>query len=92
MNQTISISLTQGELTQLIDSAVTGAINRRLSPTEQDELLTQQEAATYLKSSKVFIWKLAKAGKIKVLNANKKVLYPKSSIDSYLQIKKGGNR
>jgi len=92
MLETISISLTRDELTGLIDSAVTGAINRRLSPTERDELLTQKEAANYLRSSKVFIWKLSKDGKIKVLNANKKVLYPKSSIDAYLKLKKGGNR
>lgn len=87
MLQTISINLSHTEFTDLINSAITTAIDRKLKPTERDELLTIDQASDYLKCSAVFLWKKRKEGKIKAVNAGKKVLYPKSSLDSFLQLK-----
>ena len=87
MLQTISINLSHTEFTNLINTAVTTAIDNRLKPTEQDELLTDNQAKEYLKCSSVFLWKRRKEGKIKAVNAGKKLLYPKSSLDQYLQLK-----
>ncbi|HMT75793.1 MAG TPA: helix-turn-helix domain-containing protein [Chitinophagaceae bacterium] len=93
MQQTISINLSHTEFTDLITGAVNTAIDRRLKPTEQDELMTDEQAREYLKCSSVFLWKRRKEGKIKAVNAGKKILYPKSSLDSYLQLKtKGGSK
>jgi excisionase family DNA binding protein len=55
--------------------------------TSAETLLTIAEASEYLRCSSVFIWKLRKQGKLKALNAGRKVLIQKSEIDSYLQIK-----
>ena len=87
MQQTISINLSHTEFTDLITGAVNSAIDRRLKPTDQDELLTDEQAREYLKCSSVFLWKKRKEGKIKAVNAGKKILYPKSALDSYLQLK-----
>lgn len=87
MQQTISISLSHQELTDLIQTAVTTAVNSRLQPAEQENLMTVEEASQYLKCSQVFLWKKRKEGKIIAVNAGKKVLYPKSSLDAYLQLK-----
>ncbi len=87
MLQTISINLSHSEFTNLINNAVTTAIDNRLKPTEQDELLTIEQAMEYLKCSAVFLWKRRKEGKIKAVNAGKKVLYPKSVLNDYLQLK-----
>lgn len=87
MQQTISINLSHSEFTDLITGAINTAIDRRLKPTEQDELLTDEQAREYLKCSSVFLWKKRKEGKIAAVNAGKKILYPKSSLDSYLQLK-----
>ncbi len=92
MQQTISINLTHSEFTDLLTGAINSAIDRRLKPTDQDELLTIEQAKNYLKCSAVFLWKKRKEGKIKAVNAGKKVLYPKSALDSYLQLKKGGSK
>lgn len=87
MVQTISINLTHKEFTDLINEAVGTAIDRKLKPTEQDELFTDEQAREYLKCSSVFLWKKRKEGKITAVNAGKKVLYPKSVLDCYLQLK-----
>lgn len=87
MQQTISINLSHTEFTDLITGAVNTAIDRRLKPADQDELLTDEQAREYLKCSSVFLWKKRKEGKIKAVNAGKKILYPKSALDSYLQLK-----
>ncbi len=87
MLQTISINLSHTEFTDLINSAVITAIDNRLKPTDADELLTIDQAKDYLKCSSVFLWKKRKEGKIKAVNAGKKVLYPKSSLNDYLQLK-----
>lgn len=87
MQQTISINLSHTEFTDLITGAINLAIERRLKPTDQDELLTDEQAREYLKCSSVFLWKKRKEGKIKAVNAGKKILYPKSGLDSYLQLK-----
>lgn len=87
MQQTISINLPYNEFTDLITGVINSAIDRRLQPANQDELLTDQQAKDYLKCSSVFLWKKRKEGKIKAVNAGKKVLYPKSSLDNFLQLK-----
>jgi excisionase family DNA binding protein len=87
MQQTISINLSHTELTELINNAVATAIDHKLRPTEQDELLTIEQATDYLKCSAVFLWKKRKEGKIIAVNAGKKVLYPKSALNEYLQLK-----
>ena len=87
MLQTISINLSHSEFINLIANAVTTAIDNRLKPTESEELLTIEQARQYLKCSAVFLWKRRREGKITAVNAGKKVLYPKSSLDSYLQLK-----
>lgn len=87
MQQTISINLSHTEFTNLINNAVISAIDNRLKPTDADELFTDQQAKDYLKCSSVFLWKKRKEGKIKALNAGKKLLYPKSSLNDYLQLK-----
>jgi len=87
MQQTISINLSHTEFTDLITGAVNTAIDRRLKPADQDELLTDEQAREYLKCSSVFLWKKRKEGKITAVNAGKKILYPKSALDSYLQLK-----
>lgn len=92
MLQTISINLSHTEFTDLITGAITTAIDRRLKPTEQDELMTDEQAREYLKCSSVFLWKKRKEGKIKAVNAGKKILYPKSNLDNFLQLKKGGSK
>ena len=60
----------------------------RLQPAHHDELYTDAEAKKYLKCSSVFLWKKRKEGKIKAVNAGKKLLYPKSVLDNYLQLKR----
>jgi excisionase family DNA binding protein len=87
MQQTISISLSHTEFTDLITGAINTAIDRKLKPTGQEELLTDEQAREYLKCSSVFLWKKRKEGKIRAVNAGKKVLYPKSNLDGYLQLK-----
>ncbi len=87
MLQTISINLSHTEFTDLITGAINTAIDRRLKPTEQDDLFTTEQATDYLKCSSVFLWKRRKEGKIAAVNAGKKILYPKSSLDNYLQLK-----
>lgn len=87
MEQTISINLSHSEFTNLITGAINSAIDRRLKPADHDELYTLDEAKKYMKCSSVFLWKKRKEGKINAVNAGKKVLYPKSSLDSYLQLK-----
>lgn len=52
------------------------------------ELLTIKQAQSYLKCSHVFLWKRRKEGKIKSVNAGKKVLLSKVSIDAYLKLNK----
>ena len=52
------------------------------------ELLTINQAKEYLKCSHVFLWKRRKENKIKSVNAGKKVLIIKASIDEYLNLKK----
>ena len=52
------------------------------------ELLTIKQAQDYMKCSHVFLWKKRKEGLIKTIHAGKKVLLPKSSLDSYLKIEK----
>lgn len=52
-----------------------------------EHLLTLNEAAAYMRCSRVFIWKQRKDGKLKSLSAGKKVLFQKSAIDSYLNLK-----
>jgi hypothetical protein len=88
MLQTISINLTHSEFTDLLTGVINTAIDRRLKPTEQDELMTDEQAREYLKCSSVFLWKKRKEGKIKAVNAGKKLLYPKSVLDNYLQLKR----
>lgn len=50
------------------------------------ELLTIAQAKDYLKCSHVFILKCRKEGKIRAVNAGRKVLIVKSSIDEYLNL------
>lgn len=50
------------------------------------ELLTISQAKEYLKCSHVFLWKRRKEGKIKSVNAGKKVLIVKASVDEYLNL------
>ena len=87
MVQRISIDLTYQELTDLITGAVNQAIDRKMKPAHQDELFTDEQARKYLKCSGVFLWKRRKEGKIPAVNAGKKILYPKSGLDKYLQLK-----
>jgi hypothetical protein len=87
MQQTITINLSHNEFTDLITGAINSAIDRRLKPEQRDELLTDEQAREYLKCSSVFLWKKRKEGKIKALNAGKKILYPKSNLDNYIQLK-----
>jgi excisionase family DNA binding protein len=88
MQQTISISLSHSEFTNLITGAVTSAIDKRLKPETQEELLTSEQARSYLKCSSVFLWKKRREGKIKAVTAGRKVLYPKSTLDTFLHLKK----
>jgi excisionase family DNA binding protein len=55
-----------------------------------DKLLTYNEAAAYMRCSKVFIWKRRKEGKLAFIRAGSKVLFQKSAIDSYLNINNRG--
>lgn len=87
MVQTISITLSHKEFTALINEAVGLAIDKRMKPVDREELLTDKQAKDYLNCSSVFLWKKRKEGKIQAVNAGKKVLYPKSSLDEYLQLK-----
>lgn len=50
-----------------------------------DKLLTLTEAADYMRVSKMFIWHRRKEGKLVALRAGKKVLFHKSTIDSFLR-------
>jgi hypothetical protein len=85
MQQTISINLSHTEFTDLITGAINTAIDRRLKPTEQDELMTDRTSkGVFIKCSSVFLWKQRKAaGKIKAVNAGKKILIQKSNLDAY---------
>ncbi|SFP92284.1 Helix-turn-helix domain-containing protein [Parafilimonas terrae] len=51
-----------------------------------EDLITIAQAKGYLKCSHVFLWKRRKEGKIKSVNAGKKVLIVKASIDEYLNL------
>ena len=51
-----------------------------------DRLLTLDEAAEYMRCSKVFIWHRRKEGKLKAIQAGRKVLFQRSAIDSFLNI------
>lgn len=86
MEQTITINLTYAELTDLIESAVTKAIEKKLSASDADPLFTIEQAASYLNCSEVHIWKLRRDGKIQSASSGRKVLIPKSSIDSHLNL------
>lgn len=55
-----------------------------------DNLLTYDEAAAYMRCSKVFIWRRRKEGKLAFIQAGSKVLFQKSAIDAYLNIPKQG--
>lgn len=92
MVQSLTISISALEFEQLIDTAVGKAISSKMNPVERDELLTVAQAQKYLSCSDVFLWSLRKEGKIHSVNAGKKILIPKSSIDAYLQLKNGGTR
>jgi hypothetical protein len=87
MQQTITINLSHSEFTDLINEAVGIAIDKKLKPPEKDELFTEQQAEEYCKCSAVFLWKKRKEGKINAVNAGRKILYPKSSLDCFLQLK-----
>jgi excisionase family DNA binding protein len=50
------------------------------------ELLTIDQAKTYLKCSHVFLWQRRKQGKIKSVQAGRKVLILKSSLDEFLKL------
>jgi hypothetical protein len=91
MVQTITINLSHSEFTDLITGAINTAIDRKLKQADQDELFTGEQAMDYMKCSSVFLWKKRKEGKISAVNAGKKVLYPKSSLDQYLQLKNKTN-
>lgn len=54
-----------------------------------NELLTINQAKEYMKCSHAFIWQKRKEGLITAVNAGKKVLVLKSSIDAYLKINTG---
>jgi excisionase family DNA binding protein len=55
-----------------------------------DRLLTLDEAADYMRCSKVFIWYRRKEGKLIAIRAGKKVLLKRSEIDAYLNNSKEG--
>ncbi len=62
-------------------------INEINNPTQlSEQLLTVRQAMGYIKCSNVFLWKRRKEGVIKTVNAGKKVLLTKSSIDHYLKL------
>ena len=52
----------------------------------QERLLTYDEAADYMRCSKVFIWKQRRDGKLKAVMAGRKVLFQRSAIDDFLKI------
>ena len=52
-----------------------------------NELLTVNQAVAYMKCTRVFIWTLRKRGLIHNVNAGKRVLILKSSIDTFLKLK-----
>jgi hypothetical protein len=87
MVQSISISLSHTELTELIGLAVAAALDKRMKPAPDDELFTDKEATQYMKCSSVFLWKKRKQGAIVAVHAGKKILYPKSSLDNFLRLK-----
>ncbi len=58
------------------------------TPTDlNSELLTINQAAKYLKCSRVFLWQQRKKGQISTINVGKKkLLIPKASIDAFLKL------
>lgn len=61
------------------------------SATLQGRLITNKEAAAYMRCSTVFLWKMRKEGRLRSLSAGKKVLYEKSELDTFLNNKEGDN-
>jgi excisionase family DNA binding protein len=92
MVQSLTISISAKEFESLIDTAVDKAISKQNRSVESDVLLTTEQAQKYLSCSGAFLWKLRRENKIQAVNAGKKILIPKSSIDNYLQLKKGGDQ
>lgn len=55
------------------------------------ELLTLSQTKEYMKCSYAFIWLKRKEGRIQSVNAGKKVLVVKASIDAFLKLKPVAN-
>ncbi|MEJ7740188.1 MAG: helix-turn-helix domain-containing protein [Chitinophagaceae bacterium] len=83
----VQTTMSRAEFTKLVNEAVKTAIDSK-SSVDKDELLTDQQAAEYIKCSSVFLWQQRKAGHLKAVRAGKKLLYPKSSLNAFIGLKK----
>ncbi len=84
----VQITMTHSEFSKMIKEAVESAIHRNPPSPTSDELLTDEQAAEYLKCSSVFLWQQRKAGNLKFVKAGKKLLYPRSSLNSFIGLEK----
>lgn len=78
----IILQLTPQELKSMISEAVQEVVTQQPKQEQKpdDEYLTAQETADFLKISKVSLWKYTKSGKIKSEKFGRRILYKKSDL------------
>jgi|ERR1017187_3992497 excisionase family DNA binding protein len=76
------IDLTSSQLQELISDAVKKELanSQPTQPREDDELLTVEEAAAFLKISKVSLHKWKKSGKVKYHRIGSRIRFKKSEL------------
>ncbi len=52
---------------------------------KKNELLTDREAAEYLRISQITLWRERKAGRIAFRRASSKLIYTRADLEDYLQ-------
>lgn len=75
--------MTESEFENCLVRVFGQIVQNHVKPNGQETFLTVKQAARYMNCSPGFLYKLRRDDKVLAVNAGKKVLYTKSSLDKY---------
>lgn len=92
------VVMTRAELDALLQDAIAASrslvpepVKEEVLPSMADEYVTRQQAAKILHLDVSSLWRLEKAGRLVPCRASdRRVLYRKTDLETYLKSKKGG--
>lgn len=92
------VVMTRADLDALLQDAIAASrslapepVKEELLPSMADEYVTRQQAAKILHLDVSSLWRLEKAGRLVPCRASdRRVLYRKTDLETYLKSKKGG--